>query len=161
MFFKGGVYQGLEYKNKLRNLFGEGYIALYEEFILNSPIMLVAKGLVAVHGGPIKSAPSLSYVQDLKTGEETNKAIMEAEWGRWKDIDAFGTKSLFYYDEVDVKNFLDKIAMSGAFFIVGHSPKRNGGWHWELMPKHHIIFAGYDKAGYVVFRNGEMNFIKV
>ncbi|MEK6732728.1 MAG: metallophosphoesterase [Candidatus Omnitrophota bacterium] len=161
MFIKGGIRQGLEYRKRLRDLFGEEYIALYEEFIYNSLLMLIANSLVAVHGGPVKSASSLSYIQDIKVSDESNISVLEAEWGRWKDVDIFGKESFFYYDEVDVKNFLDKIGMSEAFFIAGHSPNRDGNWHWQLMPRHHIIFAGHDNAGYAVFKDKDIKFIQI
>ena len=161
MFVKGGIYQGLEYRKRLRELFGDEYIALYEEFICNSPLMLIAAGLVSVHGGPIRSASSLSYIQNTEVCDESNVSVLEAEWGRWKDVDISGREPFFNYDKTDVNNFLDKIDMSGAFFIVGHSPKRDGNWHWQLMPKHHVIFAGHDNTGYAVFKDKDIRFIQV
>lgn len=161
MFVKGGIYQGLEYRNRLRELFGDEYIVLYEKFICNSPLMLIAMGLVAVHGGPINSAPSLSYIQNIEVCDESNVSVMEAEWGRWRDVDISSKGSFFYYDKIDVNNFLAKIGMSEAFFIVGHSPKRDENWHWRLMDKHHVIFAGHDNTGYAVFKGEDMKFIQV
>ena len=65
------------------------------------------------------------------------------------------------YSEDEVKQFLNNMGQPNAQLIVGHSPKRDDGWHWQILDNHHIIFAGHNRVGYAVIQNKNVNFIEV
>jgi len=155
LFSKGDVMQGMVYRDKLKELYGEDYIAAYENFIKVSPLMVMGNGFIAIHGGPIKGA-SLGEIQNVDVADERNPIVHQAEWGRYND-----SRSPSPYYDRDVREFLESMGQPEAQLIVGHSPRRDGNWHWQLLPNHHIIFAGHDRAGYAVVQNGNVNFIEV
>jgi hypothetical protein len=115
--------------------------------------LLLADGLAATHGGPIKSADSLKDIEFLDVTREQDRLVYEAEWGR------YGSN----YEERDKQKFLkDIVKQPDAFFIVAHSPhliKRKNAFYAELMKNHYIIFAARDNWGYVVMNNGNLALI--
>ncbi len=152
-FIKGGVKQGLEYKTKLKECFGEEYIQLYQEFLMCSPIMMVAKGLVATHGGPASMIKGLDDILEVNPINESHPINESLQWGRY----------LTSYGDENVKEFLSAIEQDEAFFVVGHSPSLlpKDDFKAELMPKHYIIYAAGNKPGYASYRNGEMGFFGI
>ncbi|MBU4468502.1 MAG: metallophosphoesterase, partial [Candidatus Omnitrophica bacterium] len=158
-FSKSGVVQGLVYREKLKKLFGDEYVKLYEEFIKVSPLMLIGNGLVAAHAGPVKRMVSLSDIGNVDVSDENNPIVEDLTWGRFRQDGSW------YYDEKDVERFLSNIGQPNAIFIVAHSPSLipRGEFHAELIPnRHHVIFAGRnDVFGYASFKEGKVKFIPV
>jgi len=154
-FSKGFVVQGLVYRNKMEELYGKEFVMLYEDFIKASPLMVIGKGFVGVHGGPIKGV-SLGQIQKVDVADESNSIVKQAEWGRCKDERAG-------YDENDVQKFLENMGQAGGLLIVGHSPHliSSGRFFARLFDKHYVIFAGYENAGYAVIQEGKINFVEV
>ncbi|MCK5374603.1 MAG: metallophosphoesterase [Alphaproteobacteria bacterium] len=150
-FLKNGVFQGIIYRNKLENLYGEEYVSLYERFIKNSPLMVIGNGFIGIHGGPIRNT-TLEDIQNVDVADESHPIVNQAQRGRYSQGD---------YAARDVQNFLNDIGQPQAQLIVGHSPQRDGNWHWQVLDNHHIIFAGYDRAGYAVLDGEGIQFVEV
>ncbi|MDI6758532.1 MAG: metallophosphoesterase [Candidatus Omnitrophota bacterium] len=155
--FKGGVMQGIVYRDKLKELYGENYIVTYENFIKVSPLMVMGNGFIAIHGGPIKDA-SLDEIQNVDVANEDSFIVQQAEWGRYNDSNPL---SPYYYGRDDVCEFLNRMGQPESQLIVGHSPRKDGNWHWQLLPNLHIVFAGHNRVGYAVVQNEEISFIEV
>lgn len=149
LFTKGNVYQGLEYKKKLIDLFGEAYISYYEDFIKASPLMALGEGFVAAHAGPVMGEVTLDEIREVDVSNEHDPIVRNMEWGRYPS-----------YKMADVKNFLSQLRRDNDYFIVAHSPKRDGRWNWHIEDKHYIIFAAHDRVGYASFQDGQMNLVE-
>ncbi|MFA5345415.1 MAG: metallophosphoesterase [Candidatus Omnitrophota bacterium] len=154
-FSKGLVVQGLVYRNKMEELYGKEFVALYEDFIKASPLMVIGKGFVGVHGGPIKGV-SLGQIQKVDVADEGDSIVKQAQWKRYKDAE-------FGYDDKDVQEFMKNMGQADGLLIVGHSPHliSSGRFFARLFDKHYVIFAGYKNAGYAVMQEGKINFVEI
>ncbi|MFA6384012.1 MAG: UPF0489 family protein [Candidatus Omnitrophota bacterium] len=153
--FKGGVPQGLLYAEKLRELFGDEYVAKYNAFLKASPLVVIGNGFAATHAGPILENKIPGEIKKIDVLNEDDPVVHQAVWGRYKH-------PKYYYDLDDVKNFLSRMGLKDdAVLIVGHSPARDGNWHWKIAANHHIIFAAESRVGYARVTDGKADFIEV
>lgn len=154
-FTKNNVPQGSVYRNRIEELYGKEYVALYEDFIKASPLIVIGNGFIGVHGGPIKGA-TLEEIQKVNVADEKNHIVNHAEWGRYKDKEVG-------YDEEDVQEFLENMGQADGFLIVGHSPHHipPGKFFARLCENHYVIFAGREQAGYAVMQAGKIGFVEV
>jgi hypothetical protein len=158
-FRKGGVMQGWIFREVLKKKYGEAMVRAYEQFIASSPLYFIAEGIVANHAGPCDATYSLDDLKQVAiTADEELPVIEQSIWRRWKHYQ--GTYS---YNEEQVNKFLAQvIKQPEAIYLVGHSPNllyyeeyRIQDFVASPMPRHYMIFAGYDECGYALFRNGD------
>ncbi|MFC1808506.1 metallophosphoesterase [Candidatus Omnitrophota bacterium] len=168
-YSKGGVVQGWEFRDALKNKYGEEIIMLYERFIASSPLLFIGNGIVANHAGPFDESCALEQLlsQDIAAQQDLD-IVEQSVWRRWKHYNAKNS-----YNEEHVTKFLtNSIKQPEAVYLVGHSPNllyydeyRINDFAACLMKNHYMIFAGYDQCGYARFFNGSaansIEFIKV
>ncbi|MFA4998223.1 MAG: aromatic amino acid lyase, partial [Bacteroidales bacterium] len=126
-------------------------------FIANSPVLLLADGLIATHAAPIKNAD----LEEIKGLPKSDKRIYFALWAR---LGIHGDERHIYTIS-DVEDFRCRLGQPDALFVVGHSPHLvpEDRFHQQVARRHHIIYAARDVFGYAVFKNGgkSIDFVEV
>jgi predicted MPP superfamily phosphohydrolase len=148
-FSKGGVRQGMLYREKLIKEFGNEYIKKYEEFIKVSPLVAIGQNFVATHASPTYA--TLKEILETSSIDEESPIVNQLTWGRYNRD----------YDDNDVNLFLETINKSTATLIVGHSPHLIpvNSFYVKLSKNHFVIFAGRTLCGYVLINDNKINFI--
>ncbi len=148
------VEQSRLYREKLLKLAddrADEYISLYEDFIETSPLIVIANGVVATHAGPIVEA-RLKEIEFVDVLDEDNFIVEQA---------IYNSFARGHYNQSNIDECLEVTGQPKGILIVSHSPKRDGNWYWQLTHNHYIIFAGHDRVGYAVVKNGVVELIEI
>ncbi len=163
---RGSFKIGQAYFSELERWYGVEYVAKYSKFLIGSPILLVADGLVFVHAGPILGA-GLGRVQAadmssfLKPVSEMDPIIHQAVDGG-------------DYNGNSVKQFLRDLGLpENTLILTSHFHLPTAWWHRKLLEqtgdptlvnKVHNIYAGirskFGRWGYARYQNSTLEIVK-
>jgi len=149
------VFPGIIMSYHLEGLYGSEYVERFRSILARLPIVSVAKGAIATHGGPIKPPFSMERLINSSPANEDDPLIMQAIWGRFECIE----EPKLSYDMEDVDGFLSAMGQQDATLLVAHTKPRHGVWHREIAPNHHVIFGAFDRFGYAMLKDGRLSFL--
>ncbi|SRR6056297_207661 len=156
---KSAIKQGLEFRLKVEETWGEEFVEAIEEFFEALPMFIIGQGYVITHAGPVRHGCSRQELIDIEDNPDYYRQLM---WNRLHEFR--GTPSLKEYDERDIKAMLEKLHLpTDTPFIVGHNPMWQTGnltgiWRDIIGIKNHIIIYTnlQTKAPYLLIENGEI-----
>jgi len=149
------VFPGIIMSYHLEELYGSEYVERFRSLLARLPVVSVAKGVIATHGGPIKPPFSMERLINSSPANEDDPLIMQATWGRFECIE----EPKISYDMEDVDGFLSAMGQQDATLLVAHTKPRHGAWHREIAPNHHVIFGAFDRFGYAMLKDGRLSFL--
>ncbi len=151
----GFIFPGIIMSSRLEELYGDDYVRRFQALISGLPIVSAANGIITAHGGPIRRPFTMSQLINASPANETDPMVKDAVWGRFEYAD----DPALIYDMFDVQKFLSAMDQPDATLLVAHTKPKNGGWHREIAPNHHVIFGALDPVGYALLHYGELHFL--
>jgi hypothetical protein len=148
---KGGVPQGLLWRQHLRETRGEAYCRAMQRFYDRSPVIAVSKDLVLCHAGPPRSRVSRHILINLKSFPHLKHQLV---WNRLRS-----PACLHGYDRLDVRRFRKSLGLADeVVFIVAHSPFSGNDTTWlniGRIARHHLVYSAKDDQVGVFLRVDE------
>ncbi len=150
---KGGIPQGLLWKQKLAELRGHTYVDMMSRFYRRSPYCVVSKYFIGCHAGPIKGKVTREQIIQL---HDYPRQMKELIWNRLRR-----PNHPVGYTRHDVARFRRGLKLAPETpFIVAHNPLSREETIWENVDgieNHHIVFSGLrDQVGLFFQIKGQM-----
>ncbi len=149
---KGGVLQGVLFRQRVRTLRGERYARALERFFENLPYVAVSDDFAACHGGPVRTAERREDIVEIKNREGLAHALT---WTRPRRPGGYTG-----FTRRDVEAFRSNLDLPpNANVIVAHTPLTHDESFWvnaNGIPDHHIIYSAHRNSVGVFVRLGGM-----
>lgn len=155
---KSGILQGVEMRKHALRERGQPYVDALEDFFESLPALVIGRGYVISHAGPVRNGCTRQEIVDLEDNPDYQHQL---RWNRVHELRG-GTPSLKEYDGSDVLKMRQKLGVpEDAYFIVGHNPlwqtgNLTGIWKDAVGIKNHIIlYTNLATRGpYLLIRDG-------
>lgn len=151
----GLIFPGVIMSMHLQDLYGDDYVRRFQELISGLPMVSAANGVVTSHGGPIRRPFTMEQLINASPANETDPIVRDIVWGRFECVE----DPSLSYDMSDVQRFLSAMDQPDAALLVAHTKPKNGSWHREIAPNHHVIFQALDPVGYALLHYGKLHFL--
>lgn len=147
---KGGICQGLLFRERLSELRGEEYVTEMQRVYDQLPYLVTAPSFYACHAAPPRSQIVRQDLIDIATNPQL---IAEVTEGRLQRHNSFGG-----YNKSDIKALRQALAIpKGTPFIVGHTPLDPFGSIWKnvsAIKNHHIVYSAHQAGAGFFLHNG-------
>ena len=157
---KHGYFQGVLFGYALEK---SGLRPTYEEFMQESPLVVVHPRGVGVHAAPATSVADWDQLKRLPLSDcdpkEMHAAVVELTCNRHVKWSPHGQKS---YTDHDVERFLELCGVPQTHLFCGHTPvSRETAWEWPMGPRNTVIFAAGRELGYARLDSEGIRLIRV
>jgi hypothetical protein len=145
---KRGYFQGQLFAERLQQA---GLFETYQEFLRQSPLVMLHPQVVAVHAGPTTCVNRLEDLIELPLAdlppEELHPGVVQLISSRHREAAGQPGRS---YSDLDVENFLNLCECPQAQLITGHTPiQPECHWNWTVGARTRVIFAAGREAGFL------------